>query len=191
MMNSHALWFNEFKICMELYRDGFTSAEIKEKSKDDNVLQMPSKDRARRAVDNLTKRIEALPSSIKEIFFSLNVENQKIVALLSLMLTNRLLDEFCYEVLRNEMIVGSTELANYKVVAFMQQKQAQDEQLANWSEQTAKRARNMLITFLKDAGLITTEGRTNIINHLFYNNQLIAAMKEAGLTYELAGLGEV
>ena len=126
-ITSYALWFSEFKLCVSMYQEGNTLDDIKQASDNNNVLEMPSRDRAKRASRNLTKRLKILPENIINQFEFLDVNNQKLVALLSMMLTNRLLNEFVYEVYRNEIILGDRVLEEREMIEFITRKQMESE----------------------------------------------------------------
>lgn len=97
-ITSHALWLQEFKRGVSLYLDDKSVDEIKAASDEENIFQMTTADQAKRVSRNIVRRITSLPVSVIEIFPHLDISNQKLVALLSMMLTNPLVDDFVYEV---------------------------------------------------------------------------------------------
>ncbi len=165
-ITSYALWFNEFKLCLSLYLQGKSISEIKKLSDENNIFELPSRDRARRASRNLTKRVEALPKDIQELFSSLDISNQKIIALLSMMLNNRLLDEFVFEVYRNEIVFGDRVLEENEMDNFIRHKQVESEQVSRWTDETAKRVKGSLKTILRDAGLLKRRNKVDDVLQL-------------------------
>ena len=188
-ITSYALWFSEFKLCVSMYQEGNTLDDIKQASDNNNVLEMPSRDRAKRASRNLTKRLKILPENIINQFEFLDVNNQKLVALLSMMLTNRLLNEFVYEVYRNEIILGDRVLEEREMIEFITRKQMESEQIAKLTDETSKRVRGILKTILRDAGLLNREKNIDIVLQPVIDIHLAKLMKQDHLNKELTALG--
>lgn len=187
-ITSYALWFKEFSKCLELQREGLSAAEIKAASDDENVFQLPTADRARRASRNLTKRMTALPDNIKKIYPTLDITNQKLVALLSMMLTNRLLNEFVDEVYHNEVILGDQVLEERELSAFITKKQIESDQISKWSDETTRRVKTSLKTILRDAGLLEREGTVDKVLQPFMDLRLKKLMAQDNLNKELTAL---
>lgn len=192
-ITSHALWLQEFKLGVSLYLDGKSADEIKAASDEENIFQMTTADRAKRASRNIVRRITSLPVSVIEIFPHLDISNQKLVALLSMMLTNPLVDDFVYEVYRNEIVLGDRILEPREVRAFFIKKQMESEQVSVWTDKTTRRVMNAVLSILRDAGLLR-KPTSNIANgdevlKPYLSFDLVNVMKETGLTRELAALG--
>lgn len=154
---------------------------------------MTTADRAKRASRNIVRRITSLPVSVIEIFPHLDISNQKLVALLSMMLTNPLVDDFVYEVYRNEIVLGDRILEPREVRAFFIKKQMESEQVSVWTDKTTRRVMNAVLSILRDAGLLR-KPTSNIANgdevlKPYLSFDLVNVMKETGLTRELAALG--
>lgn len=189
-ITSYDLWLNEFKICLSLRAEGKSVAEIKKASDESNVFEMSSRDRARRASRNLTERMMALPEDIIELFPLLDIENQKLVALLSMMLTNRLLNEFVCEVYRNEVVFGNQVFEERDMNEFITRKQIESKQISNWTNETTKRVSGSLKTILRDAGLLKKRNNdADMILRPIIDLRLIKLMKKNHLTKSLRALG--
>lgn len=188
----YAIWLPELTKFIEFYQSGYSIADIKQMSDEKNVFQMPTQARAKRCSRNLSLRVEALPESVLNIFSYLNTSNQKIVSLLSVMLTSRLLDEFIYEVYRPKVQMRENTLQNYEIEAFINQKRIESPVIAAWSLNTDKRVKGALKTYLRDGGLMETDPDNKQQDRLLFpllDSQLVLAMKNAKLDYELAALG--
>lgn len=184
-LTSDALWVSEFKKCIELYQSGLTSEDIRQKSDEENVLQLPTKKQAKRATGNLIVRITALPNELVDLFPQLDINNQKIVALLSFMLTNQLVDDFMYEVYRDELILGDGVLEDYEVQSFMVHKQGEIEKISEWSDQTIKRLKGTLKTLLRDAGLLKKEKSNDAVIQTYLDFRLEDEMHRSHLDRQL------
>lgn len=87
---SYALWLPEFTQFIMLYQSGKSIDEIKQLSDKENIFKMSSKLRAKRCSRNLAFRIGSLPKSLIDLYPRLDINNQKVVALISIMLTSRI-----------------------------------------------------------------------------------------------------
>lgn len=185
-LTSNAIWLSEFKKCVDLYQNGMTSEDIKWESDNNNIFQLPSKDRAKRASRNLISRIEALPENIVHVFPDLDISNQKIVALLSFMLTNQLVDDFMYEAYRDELVLGDRVLEDYEVESFMIRKQTEVEKVSKWSEKSISRLKQALKTLLRDAGLLEIGDKGDNVIQPYLDDRLENMMIAAHLNRQLA-----
>lgn len=191
---SYAIWLPEFTQFIQLYQSGKSVNEIKQLSDDENIFQMSTKARAKRCSRNLAIRIIALPEPMIDAFPHLNTTNQKLVSLISVMLTSRILDEFVYDVYRPKVTMHETTLQDYEVEAFLNQKRIESPEIAKWSLNTFKRLKGALKTFLRDAGLMEINPENKKEDKLLYpliDTQVALIMKNAKLNYELAALGGI
>lgn len=187
-ITSVRLWFKEFKQCLELYHAGYTIDEIKQASDDENIFQFSSTARAHRSSRNLTQRLVALPDDVVELFPVLDIENQKLVALLSMMLLNQFVNEFMYEVYRDELIMGDRILEDREANVFLMRKQVENEQVATWTEQTGKRVLGSVKGMLREAGLLERHGDVDRVNQAFVDRRLAEVLVQNNLSKELAAL---
>lgn len=189
---SYAIWLPEFTKFISMYQDGKSIGEIKQLSDDENIFQMSSKARAKRCSRNLAVRIKALPESIINLYPRLNTTNQNLVALVSMMLTSRILDEFVYDIYRPKVLIHDDTLKDYEIEAFINNKRIESTEVANWSLNTIKRLKGALKTFLRDAGLLENISKSQKENKLIFpliDSQLALIMKNEKLDYELAAIG--
>lgn len=187
---SYAIWLPEFTTYISLYQSGKTAKEIMELSDEENIFKMPTKPQAKRCSRDMVRRVDALPESIVDMYPMLDSANQKLVAILSSMLVNRLLDELVYEVYRPKAAMREQYLYAYEVEEFMNQKTLESQTVANWSHYTRKRVIGALKQHMRDASLMTIDGQKR--DKLLYplmDLQLGQAMKDAQLNYELLALG--
>ena len=186
---SYAIWLPELTKFIELYQSGYSINDIKQMSDEENIFQMPTKARAKRCSRNLAVRVKALPESVLNIFSQLDTSNQKIISLLSVMLTSRILDEFMY---RPKVQMREDILQDYEVEAFINQKRIESPTIAAWSLNTYKRIKGALKTYMRDGGLMEIDPQNKKQDKLLFpllDSQLVLAMKVAKLDYELAALG--
>ncbi|WP_164507220.1 DUF1819 family protein [Companilactobacillus furfuricola] len=157
-MVSHAFWMDEFSEYIDLVNEGMSEEEIRSKSIDDNYFKQSSKSRARDMFNVLSKRVNSLDKDLITLFPSLDIQNQRLVNLISIMNINTLFKEFMYETYRDELIVGDEKLNDYEVEGFFNQKMQESDQVAQWTEKTIGRLRSVFKTFVREAGLMKDHG---------------------------------
>src|SRR5699024_12196735 len=106
---STGFWFNEFRKYNELIKEGFTDKKIREKQKEENIFLAPSVTYGSRKIGKVSQRTKALSEQLFNLFFEVDINNQKIINLLGIMMTDRLFFEYVYEVYRQNIIMGSKE----------------------------------------------------------------------------------
>lgn len=188
---SYAIWLPEFTRFIQLYLQGNSIEDIKKISDQENIFNMSTKARARRCSRNLALRIQNLPQSLIELYPDLDTNNQKLVALMSVMRTSRLLSEFIYDVYRPKRELHDEILKNYEIENFLNDKRIESNEVASWSLNTIKRLNGALKTYLKDAGLAEIKSRKeNILIFPFIDFRLKNTLKQENMQYELVALGE-
>lgn len=175
---SKGFWFNEFRKYNELFRDGYTEKEIRQKQKDENVFMAPSESYGTKKVGEVARRTKNLPPVIIELFFNLNISDQKVINLLGIMMTDRLFFEYVYEVYRQNIIMGSEEFEDSDVRIFFRNKSEQSEKVNNFSESAKKRLAGAYKTYLKEANLLVEEDGQLLNNRIILDLDLKELLKE-------------
>lgn len=150
---SKPFWFVEFKKAMILLSEGKSMAEIKSLSEENNIFSAISKSRAKEIYNTLSRRIQSLPDDLTSLFINEEITMQKIIALISVMNTDRLFFEFIYEVYREKIILGDDSLLDSDIRIFFKNKETQSERVAGWKDYTFKRLSGSYKTILLESGL--------------------------------------
>lgn len=148
-----SFWFPEFRKAVQLLAAGNSFDEIRQKSQEENIFGAPTQRRADQICRTVLTRVQALDSSFYPVFPSGDLATQKLFALAAVMACDTLFFDFVYEVIREKLIIGSNELEPKDVRVFFRDKQAQDERLAQWTDQTCQRLGTCYRTMLYEAGL--------------------------------------
>lgn len=157
-MVSHSFWFTEFQAYVELLNTGLSEADIRVKAEEENYFKQKTAARTHDLLLILKKRLDTLDQDYFSLFASLDINNQKLVNLVSIMNMNRLFSEFMYEVYRGELILGDARLHEYEIQEFFNQKRIENAQIASWTDQTAKRLAGVFKTFCRESGLLKGRG---------------------------------
>ena len=154
-----ALWFMEFRKAVWLLEQGRSFDEIKELSSTENIFGASTPARAAMIQSTITARIKNLDSSFYPLFLNSDVATQKLYALTGSFAHDTLFFDFMYEVVREKMIIGTSILADADVRIFFKNKQAQDEVVAKWTDQTLQRLGRSYKTQLYEAGILDERTR--------------------------------
>ncbi len=149
-----ALWFTEFRKAVWLLEQGKSFAEIKELSAADNIFGASTPARAAMIQSTITARIRGLGPSFYPLFQESDVSTQKLYALTGSFVHDTLFFDFMYEVVREKMIIGTSVLADADIRIFFKNKQAQDNVVAKWTDQTLQRLGRSYKTQLYEAGIL-------------------------------------
>lgn len=166
-MVSTLFWFNETKETIGLINLGLSNEEILKKVTDENIYQLKSIDRRKRACRCILKRIAALPDKIISKFNIIDNSSAKILVLISIMKTDLLFFEFVYEVYRQKVILGEKFLEDKDLNLFFDYKYEQSEIVRKWSDSGIKKLKSCYVKILKEAGLLNeNRGNREIIRPL-------------------------
>ena len=152
-----ALWFMEFRKEVQLLVQGKTFEDIKTLSAEENIFGASTSARAKMIYTTITSRIKSLDASFQPLFTESDVSTQKLYALAGCMSQDTLFFDFMYEVIREKMIIGTNLLTDADIRIFFKGKQAQDETVAKWTEQTLDRLGKTYKSYLYEAGLLDDE----------------------------------
>ena len=175
---STGFWFNEFQKYNELIKDGFSDKEIKEKQREKNIFLAPSVTYGTRKIGKVSQRTKALPQELFNLFFKLDINNRKIVNLISLMMTDRLFFEYVYEIYRQNLIMGSEIFEDSDVRIFFRNKSEQSEKVNNFSDSAKKRLAGAYKTYLKEANLLVEKDDKLLNNPIVLDLDLETLLKE-------------
>ena len=151
---SKRFWFYEIKQYIEMLNDGKSEKEIKQLSEYVNIFGAPSESRAKEVFNATRRRVNIIGKEMQELFPKLNIDNQKIVALTSVLLLNDLFLEFMLEVYQTQIKKGRMEITTTEYKAFFSEKQRTNDSVASWKPYTYSRLGSAYKNYLQESGLI-------------------------------------
>ena len=160
---AQAFWFNELKQFLNLINDGYDSDEIKRLVIDENLFGAPNEYRSKRMYGYINNRASAIEENLTELFFFFFLTTQKIINLIAVIRNDRLFFEFLYEVYREKIIVGEETLNLADGKTFFNQKESQDDSLAEWKDTTKRRVQSAYYNFMTEANLLRSKGQKKYI----------------------------
>lgn len=150
---SQSFWFIEFKKLVSAVNEGKSADEIKTLCLNENWFGAVNSYRAKRTYGYITNRVKSMDNDLIDIFVSSDVATQKLINLICIMKTDRLFFEFIYEIYRDKIILGNTEISTNDVSIFFVNKANQSEEVSAWKESTIKHLKSTYMNFLTESGL--------------------------------------
>lgn len=178
---SKGFWFQGFKKYIGLLQEGKAEAEIRELQGKENIFLAPSTAYGIKMIGEVSKRAKALPKEIVNMFFNLNISDQKIVNLLGIMMTDRLFFEFLYEVYREDLILGTENFEESSIRVFFNNKSEQSEKVSAYTDQTKRRLSGAYKTYMKETNLLIEENGALLYRKPILDLQLETVMKAPSL----------
>ncbi|MDK2991591.1 MAG: hypothetical protein PWP48_824 [Clostridiales bacterium] len=154
-MVSCLFWFNETRKTAELLMAGKSRDEIKELALKENIYQARSEDRKRRIFGVAMKRLDSLPRDVIAAIAGWDAGAAKLLVLISIMKTDLMFFEFMYEVFRQAVMLGEKELSSRAIDAFFDEKRAQSQEVAGWSQVAIEKLKQTYAKILAEAGLLS------------------------------------
>jgi len=156
-----SFWFPEFRQVVGLLNEGKSWQQIKALNIEENIFAAPTNARAIQIFNTVSTRVKAIDPTLYEQFDTNDIATQKLINLIAIMNSDDLFFEFVYEVFREKLIIGSSELADSDLRIFFHNKQLQSEKVAGWRDYTLKRLGACYKTMLLEAGLIDRSSDNN------------------------------
>lgn len=178
---SKPFWYVEFKKIMNLLNQGMSYEEIRTKVLEENLFDVAKEYRAKEIYGAVTRRARVLDEQGIALFCNSDMTTMKLMVLIAIMQTDRLLAEFMHEVYREKVMVGDFELRDADFNAFFKRKQDQDEGMAGWKDYTLKKLRNSYLNYLVEGGLISRNGDTKTLTPPLLTEELKAYLRQTGL----------
>ena len=178
---SKNVWFLEFKKYLELLNKGSSYPDIKSMQESENIFSARSERNGNRILGAVRARVDALPQDVQDLFFELDVANQKYINLLGVLLTDRLFFEYVYAVYRTQVILGSVEYSPSMARAYIYDMMQQHDELADLIDSTVNRLSSAYTTHLHESGLLDKRGGSYYYRHILMDERLERVMMENNL----------
>ena len=155
--------FYEIRIVAKLILQGYSRDEIQDKIRDENLFQFPTE----RMVKNLTstcfKRIDALDSEgLVYQLANAPAETAKQINLYAMMKYNRIVWDFMATVIGEKFRTQEFEFSKKDLNMFFIQLQEQNDQVAEWSDSTITKIKQVLTKMLVECGYLDSVRSTHL-----------------------------
>lgn len=170
---SKRFWFSEFKLYIQLRLEGYTDIEIKEKNEHENIFFAVSSNRQKEIYQNVKRRVSQLDEAGLQLFNQLNIDNQKLVNLISILMIDDLFSEFMTEVYAENLRKGNLQLTPVDYRSFFTEKRRSSEDISKWKDYTIKRLIAAYQTNLIETGLVRGEKEYGRMTPILLDKRLI------------------
>lgn len=148
--------YSELKQVAKLTLAGLSPSEIRAKIQAENLFQYDTSKSIKKILNATLKRVVALDKTLLTLLVEGSLDTSKLVALISIMKTNRLFLEFMEEVYCEKVRVREHELELRDFRIFFNNKAEQSPKVAGWKEYTLKKLSQVYAIILYGAGLINS-----------------------------------
>lgn len=170
--------FYEIRIASKFYLDGKPIDEAIEIIKRDNLFQYPTERQVSRLARACYKRLDALDNKrlVEELAIAPN-EIAKQINLYAMMRYNRLIWELMIQVIGEKYRNQDFGFSRKDLNAFFARLQAQDDNIASWSEATINKIKSVLVRALVETEYLDSAKDTTL-NPVFLCEELEQGIKE-------------
>ena len=177
------LWYRETKIAVEKVLHGdMTTADIRRESLDKNIFNASSTSRSKEIAQAVTRRVNAVDSVYLSFFDTRNTENQQLLCIVMVMLTDHTFLEFMDSVYREKLIQQDNILRDSDIMGLFHCIQEKDESAATWSDASLRKVRDNYKSMLKEAGMLSESGTERKIIRPILDKEMEDFLQSEGLT---------
>lgn len=176
------LWYRETKIAVEKVLHGdMTTADIRRESLDKNIFNASSASRSKEIAQAVTRRVNAVDSAYLSFFATRNTENQQLLCIVMVMLTDHTFLEFMDFVYREKLIQQDNILRDSDIMGLFHRIQEKDETAAKWSDASLRKVRDNYKSMLKEAGMLSESGTERKIIRPILDKEMEDFLQSEGL----------
>lgn len=176
------LWYREIKTATDKILVGnLTIADIGKASLDDNIFNASSVSRAKEIAQVVSRRINAVDSAYLFFFATRNTENQQLLCIVMVMLTDHTFLEFMDSVYREKLIQQDNILRDSDIMGLFHRIQEKDESAAKWTDASLRKVRDNYKSMLKEAGMLSESGVERKIIRPILDKEMEDFLRSEGL----------
>lgn len=177
---SQSFWFYEIKQYIEMINEGKAEDEIKTLSEDNNIFNAVSSSRAKETFNGVRRRVNILDQEMYKIFSEVDVDNQRIIVFIAILLMNDLFLEFQLEVYQDLIKKEISHISTADFRAFFSEKQKTNDIVSSWKQYTYKRLAGSFRKYLVEAGLLRPEGNTTLLTPKLIDPRIVRWLRKKG-----------
>lgn len=191
-IKARSFLYLELKKAAGLCLQGFSSNDIKQKALEENIFLLNSENRIKEIASTVLERLQALDKDLLYKLSTGNLETSKQLVLYSILKTDRLFFEFMQEIYRGKYLLKSYIITDKDFNIFFQRKAEQSQRVAEWTDYTLYKLKQVYKRILLEAGFVKKNGRNIEIIRPLMEQDLIDYLNEIGDgTYLQAMIGEI
>jgi hypothetical protein len=169
----------ELKQVARLTLTGLSPSEIKTKIQEENLFQYSTNKCVLKILRATLKRVAILDKFLLNLLVLGSLDTSKLVALITIIKTNRLFLEFLEEVYWVKVRLGeqTLELKDFRI--FFNNKAEQSPKVARWQDYTYKKLSQVYARILFEAGFLNSIGKKGLTPPLV-EEELYEHLKKSG-----------
>jgi hypothetical protein len=179
----------ELKQIVVLKEKGLSEKEIRTKVITDNLFQHNKISSLKRGLPSLLRRVNVLNESLIKLVVEESLEVGKVINLYTIMKTDLLFFEFMNEVIKEKFQMSDYSFEKKDLNTFFTVKAEQDENIANWTEATVQKLKQVYIKILLEAGILKDK-RSGDLNRLVIDDRVRNHLINMGDFNYLDAMGE-
>lgn len=179
----------ELKQVLKLKRENLSDSIIKRKVIDENVFDYQATPSLKRIVPSVLRRANVLDVYLQELVLNSPLEVGKIINLYAIMKTDKLFFEFMNELIREKLNTNNYLLEKKDLNIFFITKAEQNEKIANWTELTINKLKQVYIKLLYEAGVLRDK-KTGELSRVLLDEDIKSHLKSIGDNVYLKAMGE-
>ena len=165
--------------------------EVRQIVIEDNLYQQKSESRLKNEFGCIKRRLEALPEELCKMMVTSDINTGKLIAFVGCMASDKLLFDLIYEVYRNKIYLGETNITDADLNIFFKDKQDQNEKVAAITDTSIKKLKQVYCKYMFEAGLLTGKIAEKKINKPYIDPELRFALQNNAMDrYLVAITGE-
>lgn len=171
-LNTRPFMYHETRLIASLLKNNFSESDIRDKVLYDNILQLPSINRAGNFCSEILKRLSYLDDYLLEQFDESDSLTARALLLYTLLKKDQLFFEWMKELVFDKFLIMERVLSKQETDYFFELKSEQSETVKNWTMQTKLRLRDAYHQVLKDAGMLVEMEDNSYLQPLVVNQQV-------------------
>ena len=183
----HLFWFVETRETARLL-GSHTMDEVRQIVIDENLYQQKSESRLKNEFGCIRKRLESLPEELRQMMVTSDINTGKLIAFIGCMASDRLLFDLIYEVYRQKLYLGETNISDADLNIFFKDKKDQNEKVAAITDGSIKKLKQVYSKYMFEAGLLTGKTAEKKVTKPYIDPELKLALQRNAMDKYLAAL---
>ena len=183
----HLFWFVETRETARLLGN-HSMDEARQIVIDENLYQQKSESRLINEFGCIRKRLEALPEELQRMMVTADLGTGKLIAFIGCMASDRLLFDLMYEVYRQKLYLGETNITDADLNIFFKDKKDQNEKVAAITDTSVKKLKQVYCKYMFEAGLLTGKVTEKQVSKPYIDPDLCFALQRNAMDKYLAAL---
>ena len=184
---SNRFWFVETKETARLLQNN-SMEEVKQIVIDQNLYQQKQESRLKKEFGCIRRRLESLPADLQKMLVTADLKTAKLIVLISIMATDRLFFELLYEIYRDKLYMGGSNITDADLNIFFKDKQDQSETVAGMSDSSIKKLKQVYTKYMLEVGLLSGKVTERKVEKVYMDPDLKYALQRNAMDNYVAAI---